>query len=115
MKEPHEFRESVTNSAPSHTPVSARKRVKRSTGVSPGQPLSSEIITLRVPTLSCQREGHTSSQRNQDRELLGDATESQTLRMDGHSPHGNRETPAAPVPDGGPCRCWQRPVEEGLG
>ena len=51
MKEPHEFRESVTNSAPSHTPVSARKRVKRSTGESPGQPWSSEIITLRVPIL----------------------------------------------------------------
>ena len=26
MKEPHELRESVTNSAPSHAPVSARKR-----------------------------------------------------------------------------------------
>jgi hypothetical protein len=48
-----------TNSAPSHAPVSARKQVKRSTGGSPGQPLSSEIITLSVPTLSCQGEGHT--------------------------------------------------------
>src|SRR5260221_11266697 len=71
------------------------------TGGSPGQPLSSEIITLSVPTLSCQGEGHTSSQRNQDRELIGDATESQTLRMDGHSPHGNRETPETPLPVGG--------------
>ena len=66
------------------------------TGGSSGQPLSSEIITLRVPTLSCQGEGHTFSQRNQDRELTGDATESQTLRRDGHSPHGNRETSVAP-------------------
>src|SRR5579872_5409536 len=90
-----------TNSAPSHAPVSARKRVKRSTGESPGQPLSSEIITLCVPTLSCQGEGHTSSQRNQDRELIGDATESQTLRMDRHSPRGNRETPETPLPVGG--------------
>ena len=97
MKEPHELRESVTNSAPSHAPVSARKRVKRSTGGSPGQPLSSEIIILCVPTLSCQGEGHTSSQRNQDRELMGDATESQNLRMNGHSPRGNRETSAAPA------------------
>ena len=54
--------------------------MKRSTGESPGQPLSSEIITLRVPTLSCQGEGHTSSQRNQDRELPDDATESKNLR-----------------------------------
>ncbi len=53
MQEPHELRESVTNSAPSHAPVSARKQVKRSTGESPGQPLSSEIITLCVPNLSC--------------------------------------------------------------
>ena len=59
MKEPHESRDSVTNSAPSHAPVSARKRVKRSTGGSPGQPLSSEINTLSVPTLSIQGEGHT--------------------------------------------------------
>jgi hypothetical protein len=75
--------------------------VKRSTGGNPGQPLSSETITLSVPTLSCQGEGHTSDQRNQDREPIGDATESQTLRMDGHSPHGNREIPEAPLPVGG--------------
>ena len=58
MKEPHELRESVTNSAPSHAPVTARQPVKRSTGESPGQPLSSENIILRVPTLSFQGEGH---------------------------------------------------------
>ena len=59
MKEPHESRESVTNSAPSHAPVFVRKQVKRSTGGSPGQPLSSENNTLSVPTLSIQEEGHT--------------------------------------------------------
>jgi hypothetical protein len=59
MKEPHESRDSVTNSAPSHAPVSVRQRVKRSTGESPGQPLSSETHILRVPTLSIQGEGHT--------------------------------------------------------
>jgi hypothetical protein len=59
MKEPHELRDSVTNSAPSHAPVSARKRVKRSTGENPGQPLSSENNTLSVPTLSIYGEGHT--------------------------------------------------------
>lgn len=61
------------------------------TGGSSGQPLSSEIITLRVPITSCQWEGYTFSQRNQDRELTGDATESETLCMNGHLPRGNRE------------------------
>jgi len=31
------------------------------------------------------------------REPTDDATESQTLRMDGHSPHGNREAPETPL------------------
>ena len=35
------------------------------------------------------------------REPTEDATESKTLRMDGHSPRGNRETPEAPLPVGG--------------
>jgi RNA-directed DNA polymerase len=35
------------------------------------------------------------------REPTDDATESKTLRMDGHSPHGNRETPETPMPVGG--------------
>src|SRR6266704_3352268 len=67
-----------TNSAPSHAPVSARKRVKRSTGESPH-----------------------GSRRTMKREPTDDATESQTLRRDGHSPHGNRETPEIPLPVGG--------------
>ena len=32
------------------------------------------------------------------REPTDDATESKTLRMDGHTPRGNRETPEAPSP-----------------
>jgi RNA-directed DNA polymerase len=36
-----------------------------------------------------------------NREPSDDATESENLRMDGHSPHGNRETPATPSPVGG--------------
>jgi hypothetical protein len=40
--------------------------------------LRSEISLLCVPTLSCQGEGNTFGQRHQDRELTGDATESQT-------------------------------------
>ena len=35
------------------------------------------------------------------REPTDDATESETLRMDRHSPHGNRETPETPLPVGG--------------
>jgi hypothetical protein len=35
------------------------------------------------------------------REPTDDATESQTLRMDGHSPRGNRETPETSLPVGG--------------
>ena len=44
------------------------------TEVNPGQPWSSENITLCVPTLSCQGEGHTG--RSVQREFLFDATES---------------------------------------
>ena len=35
------------------------------------------------------------------REPTDDATESETLRMDRHSPRGNRETPETPLPVGG--------------
>jgi hypothetical protein len=35
------------------------------------------------------------------REPTDDATESKTLRMDRHSPRGNRETPETPLPVGG--------------
>lgn len=35
------------------------------------------------------------------REPTDDATESKTLRMDGHTPRGNRETPETPSPVGG--------------
>ena len=70
------------------------------TGGSPGRPLSSEII-MCVSTWSCPGEGHTLSQRHQDRELagrdmIGGAAESETLRRNGHSTHGNREISAVP-------------------
>ena len=64
------------------------------TAESPGQPWNSEIILLRVPTLSCQGEGHT--RRSVPREFLFDATESETLCMDGISHRGNRETSVIP-------------------
>jgi len=62
MNEPHE-QGVAPSSAPSHAPMPVRELVKRSTGENPGQPLSSEIITLCAPTLSFQREGHTEARQ----------------------------------------------------
>ena len=67
------------------------------TAGNPGQTLSSEISPLRVPTLSCHGEGHT--RRSVTREFLLDATESETLCMDGNSHYGNRETSVVPCGD----------------
>ena len=47
------------------------------------------------------------------REPTDNATESENLRMDGHSPHGNRETSESPLPVGG--RGRQRAAEGGWG
>ena len=70
-------------------------------GGSSGQPFSSDNIIMCVPTLSSPGGGHMLGQRHQDRELTrrdmtGGATELQTLRTNGHSPCGNRETSAVP-------------------
>ena len=51
------------------------------TGGRSGQPLSFENIIECVPTWSRPGGGHTLRQRNQDRELTGDATESENLSM----------------------------------
>ena len=67
---------------------------------SPGQPLSSEIITLSVPTLSCQGEGHM--KMSVQREFLFNATESQTLCMVSNSHSGNRETSTVPCGENSP-------------
>ena len=80
MKEPHE--EGLANQFDPESCASPREGAGEAlTGGSSGQPLSSEIIILCVPTSSCQGEGNTFSQRNQDRELTGDATESENLSM----------------------------------
>jgi hypothetical protein len=54
-------------------------------GESSGQPLTSEISSLCVSTLF--------GQYRPGRELIGDATHSQILRMNGHLPRGYREIP----------------------
>ena len=79
MKEPYE--KGLANQFGLESCAGFREEtVEALTEVNPGQPLSSENITLCVPTLSCQGEGHTG--RSVQREFLLDATESQTLRMD---------------------------------
>jgi len=65
------------------------------TGAHAGQPLSSEITSLGVPTLYGEGEGHI--QDGGICEPSRDATESETLRMRGNSLHGNRETPKVSV------------------
>ncbi len=59
------------------------------TGVHAGQVLSSEISTIRVPTLSNCGEGHMCHDING--ELWHDAAESKTLCMHGNSRRENRE------------------------
>jgi RNA-directed DNA polymerase len=91
MQEPHE--QGVANRFDLESCADPRKGMGEAlTEGIPGQPLSSEIISLRVPTSSCQGEGHT--KRSVQREFRFDATESETLSMEGHLPHENRETPS---------------------
>ena len=99
MKEPH--KQGLANQFGRESCAGSREGTGEAlTAGNPGQPLSSENITLRVPTLSCQGEGHT--RRSGSREFLFDATESETLCMDGHSHRGNRETSMIPCGDTSP-------------
>src|SRR5512143_707427 len=66
------------------------------TGAHAGQPSSSEITSIGVPTLCDEGEGHT--KRSVQRELPFDAAESETLSMRGNSVRGNRETLEASLP-----------------
>ena len=96
MKEPH--KQGLANQFGRESCAGSREGAGEAlTAGNPGQPWSSEIITLRVPTLSCQGEGHT--RRSALREFLFDATESETLCMDGNSHRGNRETSVVPCGD----------------
>ena len=64
-------------------------------GAHAGQPLSSEITLIGVPTLYGEGEGNTKDGDN--RESSGDAAESENLSMRGNSMRENREAPATPV------------------
>ena len=64
------------------------------TGAHVGQPSSSEITFIGVPTSCCEGEGHTAT--GAKREPGAGAAESQTLCMRGNSMRENRETPGMP-------------------
>jgi len=98
MKEPH--REGVANhSNPESCAGDGNIAGEALTGAHAGQPSSSEITSIGVPTLSPEGEGHTAD--SVQRELFTDAAESETLSMCGNSTHGNREALETPTPDGG--------------
>jgi len=98
MKEPH--REGVANhSNPESCAGGGNIAGEALTGERAGQPSSSEITSIGVPTSSSVGEGHTAD--NVSRELSTDAAESETLSKRGNSVHGNRETLETPPPDGG--------------
>ena len=98
MKEPH--REGVANrSNPESCAGGGNIAGEALTGAHAGQPSSSEITSIGVPTLSSEGEGHTADSVH--RELSTDAAESETLSMCGNSTHGNRETLETSLPDGG--------------
>ena len=94
MKEPH--RKGVANrSNPESCAGGGNIAGEALTGAHAGQPSSSEITSIGVPTLSSEGEGHTADSVN--RELFSDAAESETLSMRGNSVHGNRETLETPT------------------
>ena len=98
MKEP--YRKGVANhSNPESCAGGGNIAGEALTGAHAGQPSSSGITSIGVPTLSSEGEGHTAN--SVQRELFTDAAESETLSMCGNSTHGNRETLETPTPDGG--------------
>src|SRR5262249_30065833 len=68
------------------------------TGAHAGQPLSCEIRQPGVPTPLSEAEGHAGI--GATGKPISDPAQSKTLRMRGHSLHGNREIPTPPAADG---------------
>ena len=97
MKEPH--RKGVANrSNPESCAGGGNIAGEALTGAHAGQPSSSEITSIGVPTLCDEGEDHTAN--SVQRELFSDAAESETLSMRGNSMHGNRETLETSPPQG---------------
>src|SRR4051812_954735 len=91
MKESHG--EGVANHTGPESCTGGRKAAGEAlTGEDAGQVLSSEIEAPGMPTPYHRREGHTHG--DVTRESPDDPAESKTLRMRGHSMHGNREIPS---------------------
>ena len=98
MKEPHRKGVAIRSNPESCT-GGGNIAGEALTGAHAGQPLSSEISSIGVTTLSPKGEGHTAD--SVSRELSTDAAESETLSMRGNSMHGNREPLETPTPNGG--------------
>jgi hypothetical protein len=95
MKEPH--RKGVANRPDPESCAGGREVAGEAlTGAHTGQPSSSEITSIGVPTLCYEGEGYRPD--GDSREPLGHAAESKTLSMCGNSMRENRETPGAPLP-----------------
>jgi hypothetical protein len=93
MQEPH--KEGVANHLDPKSGADGREAVgEASAGAHAGQPLSSEITLIGVPTLYGEGEGNMKDGVN--RESSGDAAESETLSMRGNSMRENRETSKTP-------------------
>ena len=104
MKEPH--KKGLANHLDPESCAGGRKAAGEAlTGAHTGQPLSSEITFIGVPTLCCEGEGQMRDDDNC--EPSGNAAESQTLSMCGNSMRENRETSGTPAPLG------RGPVGEG--
>ena len=89
MKEPH--RKGVANRPdPESCAGGGNIAGEALTGAHAGQPLSSEITSIGVPTLWNVGEGHVGGRDTRERPL--DAAESENLSMRGNSMHENRET-----------------------
>jgi hypothetical protein len=65
-------------------------------GAHAGQPSSCEIRQSEVPTPLSEAEGHTGI--GATGKPISDPAQSKTLRMRGHSLHGNREIPTSSIP-----------------
>ncbi len=98
MQEPH--KKGLANHLGPESCADDRKVVGEAlTGEDAGQPLSSEITSIGVPTSCYEGEGHARS--DVTRKSFFDAAESETLGMRGSSMRENRETPTVSSTDGG--------------
>ncbi len=94
MKEPH--KQGLANQLDPESCAGGREVAGEAlTGAHAGQPWSSEITSIGVPT-SCY-EGEGNMLDGVRREPTGDAAESKTLSMRGNSMRENRENPGMPL------------------